>query len=78
MGTAVGAGFPWSVLTTNPPLLLCPLFSAGGNNSRNKKKMENILSFFLGPFEPPVFLALLAVIFGGAFITSGFGVGGAC
>jgi len=38
--------------------------------------MENILSFFLGPFEPPVFLALLAVIFGGAFITSGFGVGG--
>ena len=38
--------------------------------------MNNFISFFLGPVDPPVFAGLAAVIFSGAFITSGFGVGG--
>jgi len=38
--------------------------------------MDSFISLFLGPVEPAVFFALMAVIFGGAFITSGFGVGG--
>jgi uncharacterized protein len=40
--------------------------------------MENILSFLLGPTgqEPHIFFILMALVFGGAFITSGFGVGG--
>lgn len=38
--------------------------------------MENVISFFLGPVEPLIFFGLIAVTFSGAFITSGFGVGG--
>ena len=38
--------------------------------------MDDLISLFLGPVDPFIFLVLLAVIFGGAFITSGFGVGG--
>jgi uncharacterized membrane protein YfcA len=38
--------------------------------------MEKIISLFLGPVDPLVFAGLAAVIFSGAFITSGFGVGG--
>jgi len=38
--------------------------------------MENIISIFLGQVDPPIFFGLIAVIFSGAFITSGFGVGG--
>jgi hypothetical protein len=38
--------------------------------------MDNLISLFLGPVDLLVFLGLIAVIFSGAFITSGFGVGG--
>jgi hypothetical protein len=38
--------------------------------------MDQLISFFLGPVDPFTFFGLMAVIFGGAFITSGFGVGG--
>ena len=41
--------------------------------------MENVFSLLLGPLaqeDPYIFIGLMAVIFGGAFITSGFGVGG--
>jgi uncharacterized protein len=38
--------------------------------------MDQLTSFFLGPVDPFIFLVLMAVIFSGAFITSGFGVGG--
>jgi uncharacterized membrane protein YfcA len=41
--------------------------------------MEKIVSLFLGPLaqeDPIVFFGLMGAIFGGAFITSGFGVGG--
>ena len=38
--------------------------------------MDNLISIFLGPVDLPVFLGLIAVTFSGAFITSGFGVGG--
>ncbi len=38
--------------------------------------MENIISLFLGPVDPLIFFGLIAVTFSGAFITSGFGVGG--
>jgi uncharacterized protein len=38
--------------------------------------MDQLISFFLGPVDPAIFFVLMAVIFGGAFITSGFGVGG--
>jgi uncharacterized membrane protein YfcA len=39
-------------------------------------RMNNLISIFLGPVDPLVFFGLVAVIFSGAFITSGFGVGG--
>src|SRR5512135_1369537 len=38
--------------------------------------MENIISLFIGPLDPSTFFGLIAVTFGGALITSGFGVGG--
>jgi len=41
--------------------------------------MERAFYFLIGPLaqqEPYIFVALMAVIFGGAFMTSGFGVGG--
>jgi uncharacterized membrane protein YfcA len=38
--------------------------------------MDNLISFFLGPVDPLVFLGLIIVTFSGALITSGFGVGG--
>ena len=38
--------------------------------------MDQLTSLFLGPVAPLIFLALLGVIFGGAFITSAFGMGG--
>ena len=38
--------------------------------------MDNLISFFLGPVDPLVFLGLIVVTFSGALITSGFGVGG--
>jgi hypothetical protein len=38
--------------------------------------MDNLISLFLGPVDLLVFLGLIVVIFSGAFITSGFGVGG--
>ena len=38
--------------------------------------MDYMISFFLGPVDPLIFFGLIAVIFSGAFITSGFGVGG--
>lgn len=38
--------------------------------------MEKIISLLLGPVDPLTFLGLIAVTFSGAFITSGFGVGG--
>jgi len=38
--------------------------------------MDNLISLFLGPVDPLVFLGLIIVTFSGALITSGFGVGG--
>ncbi len=38
--------------------------------------MDHLISFFLGPVDPFVFFGLMVLIFGGAFITSGFGMGG--
>ena len=40
--------------------------------------MEDVIPFLLGPIaqEPHIYFVLMALIFGGAFITSGFGVGG--
>ena len=38
--------------------------------------MDQLISLFLGPVDPFIFFGLMAVIFGGAFITSGFGMGG--
>jgi uncharacterized membrane protein YfcA len=41
--------------------------------------MERVFYFLIGPLaqqEPYIFVSLMAVIFAGAFITSGFGVGG--
>jgi len=38
--------------------------------------MDNLISFFLGPVDPLVFLGLIIVTFSAALITSGFGVGG--
>jgi uncharacterized protein len=38
--------------------------------------MDHLISLFLGTVDLFIFFALMAVIFGGAFITSGFGVGG--
>ena len=38
--------------------------------------MDNLIAFFLGPVDALIFLGLVAVVFTGAFITSGFGIGG--
>lgn len=41
--------------------------------------MEKIVSFLLGPSaqqEPYILVSLMAVVFSGAFVTSGFGIGG--
>ena len=38
--------------------------------------MDNLIAFFLGPVDALIFLGLVAVVLTGAFITSGFGIGG--